>query len=319
MSAKSLHKQFVNVYRDEPGRYTAYVESEVKDRDGVPLYSAYTNRTLEHTAPFPAIYRECRYSVYPFPGYDLRLRRAVRLAVSLREMAGYGRDSYYGPWYYGPGYLYYNWMVAPPIDGGNWKPVYSDPDKPFDAQPHLQNRLKTLYSVLDNDPNVMRFWVKATLYLRILQDTVSGAGLYARVNLVSQDIDRSCEWYGSTFVWSFRPAIQRAKETLAALEFKRMLSLAEDAAKKDQVFIDGTIHPQDCMFLIAGSEHQLPLYQKGAFQKRYIGISVVLDYGRTSDDFVRSFDSSFRMSEKETWEGVVRCFPTETTLADMII
>ena len=311
MYGEGLLKQFLDVGFEEGDDRVVY-DGELKFQDE-PWNGHNILFRVSGLKPFPRL-STTRYGyIYPFPGYDLRLGRGIRLAVSLRRT-----DYRYRPTYYYP-----SWLVAPPPDGGHWEPVHEEDENGYYRHARLKSRIMTLCLMLDKHSGKIPaseyeqsyFMVKATVYQKILRDTKSGAGLYAKVNLLSKGIQRKVEWIsGNALTWGPLPVVERWKDALD--EFKRMVRLAELATRRDEVFLSGEVSPTDCPFLIAASEDQLPRYRNGKFARGRLSVSVVLDYGRLIVDKL-SHPRPFMVPEQELWEGVVRCFPNESVLVEI--
>lgn len=319
MYGEGLLKQFLAVDFLEPGDYRGVYQERVKF-EWDPLKHYDMSLRFEYTSPFPRLKDDHRYRIYPFPGYDLRLGRGVRMAVSLRRPDRKDHSNEYYP----------SWFVAPPIDGGRWEPVYKEDDMGRPSHRDLKHRIQLLcllfYEHRDQlldpvlYPEQPYFWVEATVYQRILEDTASGAGLYAKVNLRSEGIPKIGEPSATILSWSPEPVVELGKNPVE--KFKRMVRLAELATQKDEVFLEGKISPLDAPFLIAASEEQLPRYREGRFKNgTYPGarleMSVVIDYERLRIDPTHDVSRLFQMPETEIWGGITRCFPNESVLVEI--
>lgn len=313
MSAEGLKQQFYGIGFQSSFPRNLYDELRFDDEMRFPMRVIIPCifLKLEGISPFPGLSPDFYDLIYPFPGYDLRTGRSVRMAVSLRNFPTHGCNHYY------PG-----WVVAPPIDGGRWEPVYAEDDPMGAGQFELRSKLRILFELISGHRASTGFRLRATVYQRILRDSLSGAGLYAKVNLVSQTMFISGTPPNSDLLWAPLPVVEREQANASLAEFKRMVRLADQAAQKDEVFLGEEISPLDAPFLIAASEEQLPRYQHWQFDRSStlagdIELSVVLDYGRMGCSLYWAHHTPFRLPEKETWRGVLRCFPNEGTLIDI--
>lgn len=320
MSRKNLLDQYQAVYHQGVDIDNVYLKSVFLDELQLGLNLAelkyhfkardYTIRSSRlHTdrgyaVPTFGLHTSRYRTVYPFPGYDLRTGRGVKLAVSLNVPQNSVQNNYH------------EWLVAPPIDGGSWKPVFLMSQAYFSTAEHrrMLSRLQNLYSMLDSDSGQRDFRLKATVYQKILQDASSGAGLYAKLNMLSESIDRSFQIPESQLAWTLLPVVETQSGDSALKEFLRMLSLADEAAQKDEVFLSGNFSPLDAPFLIAASEEQLPRYREGKYENRIIEMSVVVVYGSVTEQ--KHIVQRFVLPPKNVLDGSNRCFPNESVLIE---